>query len=73
MDEVLETTVKTNEGRDRRTNVKSSFRRSVVFTSPLNYSSTPAEEDDLEDIDAIVSVPPPEEIVVKSKYNIVSN
>ena len=70
MDEVPETTVK-NEGRDRRTIVKSSFRRSAVFSSPLNYSSTPAEEDeDLEDIDAIVSVPPPEEIVVKSKYNI---
>jgi hypothetical protein len=65
--------VKKNEGRDRRTNVKSSFRRSVVFSSPLNYSSTPAEDEDLEDIDAIVSVPPPEEVVVKSKYNIVSN
>ncbi|PKC08751.1 hypothetical protein RhiirA5_357503, partial [Rhizophagus irregularis] len=65
VDEVPETTVKKNEGRDRRTNVKSSFRRSVVFSSPLNYSSTPAEDEDLEDIDAIVSVPPPEEIVVK--------
>ena len=73
MDEVPETAVK-NEGRDRRASVKSSFRRSVVYTSPLNYSSTPAEEDeDLEDIDAIVSVPPPEEVVVKSRYNIESN
>ena len=72
MDEVPETTAK-NEGSDRRTNMKSSFRRSALFSSTLNHSSTPAEEDDLEDIDTIVSVPPPEEIVVKSKYDIEKN
>ncbi|CAG8560274.1 2347_t:CDS:2 [Racocetra fulgida] len=43
--------------------MKNSFRRSLL-PSPLNYSKS-AEEDEEEDIDAIVSVPPPEEIVVK--------
>ncbi|CAG8460643.1 5938_t:CDS:2 [Cetraspora pellucida] len=44
--------------------VKNSFRRSLL-PSPLNYSAPPTEDDEEEDIDAIVSVPPPEEIVVK--------
>ncbi|CAG8566401.1 2292_t:CDS:2 [Acaulospora morrowiae] len=53
------------EGRDRRAAVKKSLRRSVLFSSPLNVSTMPAEDEEGEDIDAIVNVPPPEEIVVK--------
>ncbi|CAG8535851.1 31536_t:CDS:2, partial [Racocetra persica] len=44
--------------------MKNSFRRSLL-PSPLNYSMPSTEDDEEEDIDAIVSVPPPEEIVVK--------